>query len=70
MSDAPAGPPVEVRGLTKRYDDGLLALEGFDLTVPALAGSRYICVFAIHSPAATAESNQSNVRVTAFFQYL
>jgi ABC-2 type transport system ATP-binding protein len=26
---------LELRGLTKRYDDGLLALEDFDLTVPA-----------------------------------
>jgi ABC-2 type transport system ATP-binding protein len=25
---------LELRGLTKRYDDGLLALDGFDLTVP------------------------------------
>jgi ABC-2 type transport system ATP-binding protein len=30
--DAPA---LELRGLTKRYDDGTLALEDFDLTVPA-----------------------------------
>ncbi len=30
-SDAPA---LEVRGLTKRYDDGTLAVEDFDLTVP------------------------------------
>jgi len=30
--DAPA---LETRGLTKRYDDGTLAVEGFDLTVPA-----------------------------------
>ena len=30
----PSGPPaLELRGLTKRYDDGLLALEAFDLTV-------------------------------------
>jgi ABC-2 type transport system ATP-binding protein len=29
--DAPA---LELRGLTKRYDDGTLALEDFDLTVP------------------------------------
>jgi ABC-2 type transport system ATP-binding protein len=28
-------PALELKGLTKRYDDGLLALEGFDLTVPA-----------------------------------
>ena len=28
-------PALELRGLTKRYDDGLLALDGFDLTVPA-----------------------------------
>ena len=28
-------PALELRGLTKRYDDGFLALEGFDLTVPA-----------------------------------
>jgi ABC-2 type transport system ATP-binding protein len=26
---------LELRGLTKRYDDGLLALEGLDLAVPA-----------------------------------
>ena len=25
-------PALELRGLTKRYDDGTLALEGFDLT--------------------------------------
>jgi ABC-2 type transport system ATP-binding protein len=30
--DAPA---LELRGLTKRYDDGTLAVEDFDLTVPA-----------------------------------
>jgi ABC-2 type transport system ATP-binding protein len=30
--DAPA---LELRGLTKRYDDGTLAAEDFDLTVPA-----------------------------------
>src|SRR3954470_3369609 len=28
-------PALELRGLTKRYDDGTLAVEGFDLTVPA-----------------------------------
>jgi ABC-2 type transport system ATP-binding protein len=28
-------PALELRGLTKRYDDGTLALEEFDLTVPA-----------------------------------
>jgi ABC-2 type transport system ATP-binding protein len=28
-------PALELRGLTKRYDDGTLALENFDLTVPA-----------------------------------
>src|ERR1044072_6305959 len=28
-------PALELRGLTKRYDDGLLALDRFDLTVPA-----------------------------------
>jgi ABC-2 type transport system ATP-binding protein len=27
-------PALELRGLTKRYDDGLLALENFDLTIP------------------------------------
>src|SRR3954464_2293913 len=27
-------PALELHGLTKRYDDGLLALDGFDLTVP------------------------------------
>ena len=31
MDPAPA---LEVRGLTKRYDDGTVALEGFSLTVP------------------------------------
>jgi len=30
----PALPALEVRGLTKRYDDGTLAVEGFDLQVP------------------------------------
>src|ERR671927_2011169 len=30
--DAPA---LELRGLTKRYDDGTLALENFDLEIPA-----------------------------------
>jgi ABC-2 type transport system ATP-binding protein len=29
-----AVPALELRGLTKRYDDGFLALDGFDLTVP------------------------------------
>jgi ABC-2 type transport system ATP-binding protein len=28
-------PALELRGLTKRYDDGTVALERFDLTVPA-----------------------------------
>jgi ABC-2 type transport system ATP-binding protein len=28
-------PALELRGLTKRYEGGLLALDGFDLTVPA-----------------------------------
>jgi len=28
-------PALELRGLTKRYDDGTLAVEGFDLEVPA-----------------------------------
>src|SRR3954464_2706658 len=28
-------PALELRELTKRYDDGTVALEGFDLTVPA-----------------------------------
>ena len=32
LADAPA---LDVRGLTKRYDDGTLAVEGFDLNVPA-----------------------------------
>jgi len=32
----PASPPaLELRGLTKRYDDGTLALEDFDLRIPA-----------------------------------
>jgi ABC-2 type transport system ATP-binding protein len=35
-SHEPGGPPaLELRGLTKRYDDGLLALDGFDLVVSA-----------------------------------
>ena len=34
-SKAMSGPPaLSLRGLTKRYDDGLLALDGFDLEVP------------------------------------
>ncbi len=33
--DPPGGPPaLELCGLTKRYDDGTLALEDFDLVVP------------------------------------
>jgi ABC-2 type transport system ATP-binding protein len=28
-------PALELRGLTKRYDDGTLAVEGFDLEIPA-----------------------------------
>src|SRR4051794_18321549 len=32
MADAP--PALETRGLTKHYDDGTVALEAFDLTVP------------------------------------
>jgi ABC-2 type transport system ATP-binding protein len=31
--DVPA-PALELRGLTKRYDNGFLALENFDLTIP------------------------------------
>jgi ABC-2 type transport system ATP-binding protein len=30
----PAAPALELRSLTKRYDDGFLALDGFDLVVP------------------------------------
>jgi ABC-2 type transport system ATP-binding protein len=30
-----ASPALELRGLTKRYDDGTVALDGFDLVVPA-----------------------------------
>ena len=30
-----ATPALELRGLTKRYDDGLLALDAVDLVVPA-----------------------------------
>jgi ABC-2 type transport system ATP-binding protein len=30
-----SAPALELRGLTKRYDDGLLALDQFDLVVPA-----------------------------------
>jgi ABC-2 type transport system ATP-binding protein len=29
-----ATPALQITGLTKRYDDGFLALDGFDLTVP------------------------------------
>ncbi|MEX2193654.1 MAG: ABC transporter ATP-binding protein [Thermoleophilaceae bacterium] len=35
MSASADAPALELRGLTKRYDDGTVALEGFDLTVPA-----------------------------------
>jgi ABC-2 type transport system ATP-binding protein len=35
VSEATAVPALEIRGLTKRYDDGTLALEGLDLAVPA-----------------------------------
>jgi ABC-2 type transport system ATP-binding protein len=31
----PPPPALELRGLTKRYDDGTLALEDFDLDIPA-----------------------------------
>ena len=31
VADAPA---LELRGLTKRYDTGLVAVENFDLTIP------------------------------------
>ena len=35
-TDGRPGPPaLELRGLTKRYDDGTLALEDFDLEIPA-----------------------------------
>jgi ABC-2 type transport system ATP-binding protein len=34
MFQEPA-PALSLRGLTKRYDDGTLALEGFDLDIPA-----------------------------------
>ena len=30
----PSPPALALRGLTKRYDSGLLALDDFDLTVP------------------------------------
>src|SRR5256714_9891831 len=29
-----SAPALEVRGLTKRYDDGTVALQDFDLTIP------------------------------------
>ena len=35
MSEPGAVPALEIRGLTKRYDDGTLALEGLSLEVPA-----------------------------------
>ena len=35
MSASPDAPALELRGLTKRYDDGTVAVENFDLTVPA-----------------------------------
>jgi ABC-2 type transport system ATP-binding protein len=31
----PPAPALQLSGLTKRYDDGFLALDGFDLVVPA-----------------------------------
>ena len=31
----PSPPALEITGLTKRYDDGTVALDAFDLTVPA-----------------------------------
>src|SRR6476620_2637060 len=33
--EASATPALQLRGLTKRYDDGTLALEALDLEVPA-----------------------------------
>ena len=33
--EASADPALQIRGLTKRYDDGTLALDGLDLEVPA-----------------------------------
>jgi ABC-2 type transport system ATP-binding protein len=35
LSAAGKVPALEIRGLTKRYDDGTLALEGLDLEVPS-----------------------------------
>ena len=35
MSASPDPPALELRGLSKRYDDGTVAVENFDLTVPA-----------------------------------
>src|ERR671933_2639261 len=35
MPAATPTPALSLQGLTKRYDDGLLALEGFDLEIPA-----------------------------------
>ena len=35
LSGESTAPALEIRGLTKRYDDGTLALEGLDLEVPA-----------------------------------
>jgi len=35
MSASADAPALELRGLTKRYDDGTVAVENFDLTVPA-----------------------------------
>jgi len=34
-STSTSPPALELRGLTRRYDGGFLALDGFDLTVPA-----------------------------------
>ena len=31
---SPPPPALALRGLTKRYEDGLLALDGFDLEIP------------------------------------
>ena len=35
MAPNPSEPALELRGLTKRYDDGTLALDALDLEVPA-----------------------------------
>jgi ABC-2 type transport system ATP-binding protein len=57
-------PALELRGLTKRYDDGTLALENFDLAIPAGA------VFGLLGPNGAGKTTAINavcnlIRITA-----